>query len=47
VWIAGETQVARALRAHVLDTLGHKREWSKAAGYWTRGEADASGKIED
>lgn len=47
VWIAAETQVARALRTHVLDALGHRREWSKAAGYWTRGQADAGGRIEE
>jgi NADPH-dependent ferric siderophore reductase len=47
VWIAAETGVARALRAHVLDTLGHPREWTKAAGYWTSGQADASDKSLD
>jgi len=47
IWIAAETGVARALRAHILDTLGHPREWLKAAGYWTRGEADASDKSLD
>jgi NADPH-dependent ferric siderophore reductase len=47
VWIAAETTVARALRAHVLDTLGHPREWTKAAGYWTRGQADAADKSLD
>lgn len=44
IWIAAETAVAKALRAYVLDTLGHPREWLKAAGYWTRGQADASDK---
>jgi NADPH-dependent ferric siderophore reductase len=44
VWIAAETTVAKTLRAHVLDTLGHRREWTKAAGYWTRGLSDASDK---
>jgi NADPH-dependent ferric siderophore reductase len=44
VWIAAETAAAKALRAHVLDTLGHPREWLKAAGYWTQGLADASDK---
>ena len=47
VWIAAETAVARALRAYALDTLGHPREWLKAAGYWTRGKADASDKSLD
>ena len=44
VWIAAETAVAKTLRAHVLDTLGHRREWTKAAGYWTSGLSDASDK---
>ncbi|HZV08310.1 MAG TPA: siderophore-interacting protein, partial [Novosphingobium sp.] len=47
VFIAGETEMARTLRSYVLDTLGHPREWLKAAGYWTRGEADSHGRIED
>lgn len=47
VWIAAETGVAKALRAHVIDTLGHPREWTKAAGYWTRGLADAADKSLD
>jgi len=47
VWIAAEASVARSVRAYVLDELKHPREWSKAAGYWKRGEADAHEKIED
>ncbi len=47
VWIAAETGVAKALRAHVQDTLGHPRAWLKAAGYWTRGLADAADKSLD
>jgi NADPH-dependent ferric siderophore reductase len=47
VWIAAEASVARSLRAYVLDELKHPREWTKAAGYWKRGEADAHEKIED
>ena len=47
VFIAGETEMARALKAYVVDTLGHPREWVKAAGYWTRGVADSHGGIED
>ena len=38
---------AKALRAHALDIFGHPREWIKAAGYWTRGQADASDKSLD
>lgn len=47
VWIAAETGVAKTLRAHVLDTLGHPREWLKASGYWTKGLADAADKSLD
>ena len=46
VWIAGETRLARAARAHVIDR-GHPKEWLKASGYWSRGEADSHGNIED
>lgn len=47
VWIAGEAKLARALRAHVVEVLGHPREWVKAAGYWSRGVADSHERIED
>jgi len=47
VFIAGETEMARAVKSYVVDTLGHRREWVKAAGYWTRGVADSHGGIED
>ncbi len=47
VWIAGESSTARAIRAHVIDELGHPREWTKAAGYWTKGVADAHERIGD
>ncbi|RCW87094.1 siderophore-interacting protein [Paracoccus lutimaris] len=43
VWIAAEAAVARALRQHVLG-LGHPPGWIRAAGYWVRGQADASDK---
>jgi len=41
IWIAAEAGVAKALKAHVLDALGHKPEWLKAAGYWQQGESDS------
>lgn len=47
VWVAGETTVARAVRDHLVTERGHPREWSKAAGYWRKGEADSHGRIED
>jgi NADPH-dependent ferric siderophore reductase len=47
VWIAAEASVARGLRGHIVDELGHPRQWTKAAGYWKRGQADTHEKIED
>jgi len=47
VWIAAEAQAARAVRRHVVEVLGHPRAWTKAAGYWLRGVADAHERIED
>jgi NADPH-dependent ferric siderophore reductase len=47
VWIAAEASVARNMRAYIVDGLGHPRQWTKAAGYWKRGHADAHEKIED
>lgn len=35
IWIAAETEVVRALRAHFIDTLGHPTAWIKAAAYWS------------
>ena len=46
VWIAAEAGVARALRDH-FEGRGHPPEWLKAAGYWVKGEADASVKSLD
>ena len=47
IWIAAEAQVAHALRAHVIDTLGQPKAWTKAAGYWTLSEADTHMTIKD
>lgn len=47
VWIAAEASVARAVRSYVVERLDHPREWTKAAGYWTRGIADAHERIGD
>jgi NADPH-dependent ferric siderophore reductase len=32
---------------HVIENLGHPRQWTKAAGYWKRGRADADERFED
>jgi NADPH-dependent ferric siderophore reductase len=47
VWIAAEAMVARELRAHVLQVLGHPKAWVKASGYWSAGQADTHVSIED
>ena len=47
VWIAAEASVARSVRSYIIEDLGHPRQWTKAAGYWKRGHADAHEKIED
>lgn len=46
VWIAAEARVARALRTHVVDVKGHPLAWTKAAGYWLMGVADAHEKLD-
>ncbi|WP_159980538.1 MULTISPECIES: siderophore-interacting protein [unclassified Novosphingobium] len=45
VWIAAEARVARALRQHVVEEMGHPLQWLKAGGYWVKGEADAHEKL--
>lgn len=40
-YIAGEVNMARAVRAHLTQARGFNPEWVKAAGYWHRGIADA------
>ncbi|MQT14477.1 siderophore-interacting protein [Rhizobiales bacterium Sp-1] len=46
VWIAAEAGAAKALKAHMLDTLRHPPGWLKASGYWVRGAAGAHEKLE-
>lgn len=40
IWIAAETSVARELYNYAVQTLRHPKEWVKAAGYWSEGQAD-------
>jgi NADPH-dependent ferric siderophore reductase len=42
IWIAAETSVARELYSYVVQTLRHPKEWVKAAGYWSEGQADTT-----
>ncbi len=41
IWIAAETRVAGEVYRYLSDERGHPKQWMKAAGYWTRGEAGA------
>jgi NADPH-dependent ferric siderophore reductase len=45
VWIAGEANVARAVRAELVGSRGHPLAWTKAAGYWRKGVANAHEKL--
>ena len=40
-WVACETGAAKALRAHLVGERGARPQWTKAAGYWRLGSADA------
>lgn len=46
-WIACETGVAQALRAHLVGERGVQPQWIKAAGYWRVGRAASHDKIAD
>lgn len=45
IWIAAEASVTRALRAYLTGTRGVPLAWTKAAGYWVMGQADAHEKF--
>jgi NADPH-dependent ferric siderophore reductase len=40
IWIAAESEVARAVRAYCIDTLGHPAEWVIAKSYWSQKEEE-------
>jgi NADPH-dependent ferric siderophore reductase len=46
-WVAGETQVARAVRQFLLTERSANKQWVKAAGYWRRGATATHEKIDD
>ena len=46
-WLAGEIDVVRALRAHLLNERNLPREHVRAAGYWRIGQAEAHTRLED
>jgi NADPH-dependent ferric siderophore reductase len=40
-YIAGEVNMSRSVKAHLVEDRGFNPEWVKAAGYWHMGVADA------
>lgn len=40
-YVAGEVNMSRAVKAHLLDQRGFNPQWVKAAGYWHVGVPDA------
>lgn len=40
VFVAGEAEMSKSVRAYLVDECGHNPDWIKAAGYWHFGEAD-------
>ncbi len=46
-WLAGETEVIRALRRHLVEERRIERTSIRAAGYWRRGEAGVHATVDD
>ena len=46
-WVACETGVAKAVRAHLVGDRGAQAAWTKAAGYWRRGSVATHDSIGD
>ncbi|WOI46205.1 siderophore-interacting protein [Acidovorax sp. BLS4] len=46
-WVACESAVAKALRAHLVGERGAYPKWVKASGYWRRGSAATHDTHED
>lgn len=47
IWVATESQAARAIRRYLTDERGLDRHWIKAAGYWQRGATGTHEVIQD
>lgn len=47
VWVALESQAARALRRYFTTERGVAKEWIKASAYWQRGDIGKHERIED
>lgn len=43
-WAAGETDMIRAIRRHLIEERGLAKEWMKTAGYWKQGAAGTHDK---
>ncbi|PWR20104.1 NADPH-dependent ferric siderophore reductase [Zavarzinia compransoris] len=46
-FVAAEAAVARLLKDYLLDVRHHPKAWLKAAGYWVKGAAGATDKMEN
>lgn len=46
-WVACETGVAKALRAHLVGERGVHPKWVKASGYWRRGSTATHDTVDD
>lgn len=46
-WIGAETHVARKLRKEMLENYGAQKQWTKASGYWKKGNPGSHDSIED
>lgn len=40
-YVAGESEMSKALKTHLIDERNFNTEWLKTAGYWLRGTSDA------
>jgi len=38
VWVAAEAKTAKAMRRHLVDERGLRKDWIKAAAYWRHGD---------
>jgi NADPH-dependent ferric siderophore reductase len=47
VWIALESQAARALRRYFTTERGVTKDWIKSSAYWQRGAIGKHERIED
>ena len=47
VWVATESNAARAIRRYMIEERGWDKNWIKAAGYWQRGAVGAHDVIAD